>query len=119
MYDLFAPPWQSRWQGDFRIEAFKSNGKVKWILGGPGSTEKIGVPRVLAVDKNGNLLVIDALLSEIIIFSPQGKIITRLGRRGASNSQFNFPNDIAVRQDGVILIADKDNNRVQAVRLNY
>jgi DNA-binding beta-propeller fold protein YncE len=104
---------------NFRVQAFKPNGEVKWVLGGASSGEKIGVPRGLAIDRKGNLLVLDAILSKILVISPQGKIIAKIGQRGGGNAQFNFPNDIAVRPDGVIYIADKDNNRIQAVRIKY
>ena len=73
----------------------------------------------MAIDRKGNILVVDALLSSIHIFSPKGKLIATVGEKGGKNGYFNFPNDIAVRFDDVVYIADKENNRIQAVKLIY
>ncbi len=104
---------------NFRVQAFNSNGKVKWVLGGQKSPIKIGVPRGITLDKKGNVIVIDALRSKILIITPQGKLLKELGSRGSKEAEFNFPNDIAVRPDGALYVADKDNNRIQAVKLHY
>jgi DNA-binding beta-propeller fold protein YncE len=104
---------------NFRVQAFSPNGKVKWVLGGPKSSLKIGVPRGITLDKKGNVIVIDALRSKILVISSQGKLLKELGSRGSEEAEFNFPNDMVVRPDGVIYVADKDNNRIQAIKLHY
>ncbi len=104
---------------NFRIQAFTPDNKLKWVYGGPTKNERIGIPRGMAIDKKGNLLVIDALNSNILVFSPKGELLARLGSRGGGSGYFNFPNDIAVRPDGIIFVADKESNRIQAIRITY
>ncbi len=98
---------------NFRIQAFSPDGKVKWV------SSRIGVPRGLAVDKRGNLIVVNAINSNILIFSPKGKFLGYAGGFGEGKGEFLFPNDIALQPNGDLIIADKDNNRVQIVRVKY
>ena len=44
------------------------------------------------------------------------QLVVKYGDRGEEPGQVNFPNGVAARED-LVLIADKENNRVQAVRL--
>lgn len=98
---------------NFRIQAFSPEGKVKWIA------PQIGVPRGLGIDKKGNLLVVNAINSNILVFSPKGKYLGLAGGFGEGKGEFIFPNDLAVQPNGDTIIADKDNNRIQIVRVNY
>lgn len=112
---------------NLRIQAIDENGKVKWVIGervedptGVKVNPKriFGLPRNLTVGPDGNIYLMDAFDSQIKVISPKGKIIAEMGKRGTENGMFNLPNGIAMDEDKTIYVVDKENNRVQAVRLD-
>ena len=105
-----------------RVTAFTPEGDVVWqvgtISGGVTDTSEreIELPRGLAVMNDGSVLVTDSFGFSLIRISPEGEIVQRYGERGVEPGQLNFGNDIEVLR-GFIVIADKENNRIQMVRL--
>jgi sugar lactone lactonase YvrE len=109
-----------------RVTAFTPEGKPIWTFGEPqGSVDtsqtstvvpKIELPRGLAVASNGSVLVTDAFRFGITRLSADGELLSVYGERGVDPGQFNFLNDIEVYRSFVV-IADKENGRVQMVRL--
>jgi sugar lactone lactonase YvrE len=110
----------------FRIEAFTSAGKLKWVVGETPATafdvsqtgsRQFGLPRGLALDGRDNLFITDAFHFAIEAYDKNGKKLGEVGDRGTSPGLFNFPNDIAITNTGVAYIVDRANQRVQAVRI--
>jgi DNA-binding beta-propeller fold protein YncE len=105
-----------------RVTAFDPAGKVLWTTGNPitsltsTSTNPFVLPRGIAVMPDGSVLVADALAHKLVKLTSAGKSVGQYGDRGEEPGQLNFPNGLAVRGD-LILIADKGNNRVQAVKI--
>jgi DNA-binding beta-propeller fold protein YncE len=85
-------------------------------------------PHGIDVDREGNVWVTDAVTAErsdgkrghqVVKFSPDGKVLLRLGTPGApgnDTSHFNAPADVAVAANGDVFVADghgdDTNNRV-------
>lgn len=112
---------------NLRVQAFDKDGKFRWVVGKPtadGPMAKMdpnrlfGIPRNLKVGPDGNVYIVDGFDFKIKVYSPEGKLLASMGQRGVEDGYFNFPNGIAITQDNIIYIADKENNRVQAIRLN-
>ncbi|MBN2404167.1 MAG: hypothetical protein JXE06_01150 [Coriobacteriia bacterium] len=80
------------------------------------STTGIELPRGLAVASDGSVLVTDAFRFGITRISADGELVAMYGERGVDPGQFNFSNDVEVYRNFVV-VADKENNRVQMVRL--
>jgi tripartite motif-containing protein 71 len=105
-----------------RVNAYTPDGKPKWTFGTPpkGMDDKtardIELPRGIAVMSDGSLLVTDAFGFSLVRLSAEGKLVAKYGERGVEPGQINFPNDVAALR-GFTIIADKENNRVQLVRL--
>ncbi len=70
-------------------------------------------PRDVAIDSEGNLLVVDTDLNRIQKFSPDGVFIVKWGSQGLSEGQFQYPRGIATDDYGNIYVADSTNNRIQ------
>ncbi|HWJ03838.1 MAG TPA: SMP-30/gluconolactonase/LRE family protein, partial [Verrucomicrobiae bacterium] len=111
---------------NLRIQAFDAQGKFRWVKGKPqvemtgmkkSPDREFGLPRNMKVGPDGNIYVMDAFDYRIRVYTPEGKLLAAMGKRGTEDGYFNFPNGIAITQDKVIYIADKENNRVQAIRL--
>jgi DNA-binding beta-propeller fold protein YncE len=115
-----------------RVVALKNNGSVRWIVGRPDTqvsskeSKKYKVaklisffqlPRSVEFGTDGNLYVVDTFSYQIVVISPDGKLISSVGQRGVEDGKFNFPEGLNMRDDGVIYIADRANNRAQAIKI--
>lgn len=109
-----------------RIEAFTNDGKLKWTVGTTPETafdvqqtgsREFGLPRGLALDGHDNLFIADAFHFAIEAYDKNGHKLGEVGDRGTTPGLFNFPNDICITNTGVAYIADRANQRVQAVRI--
>lgn len=109
----------------YRLQAFSPEGKLKWEVGNTPAnaldisenSREFGLPRGLAIDGKDNVYVTDAFHFSIEVYDKNGHKIGEVGDRGVSPGQFNFPNDICITNTGVAYIADRANQRVQAVRI--
>lgn len=106
-----------------RLQAFTQDGKYKWSFGkkvGFNSNEgrEFGNPRNISVGPDGNIYVADAFHFNIKVFSSEGKKLAEMGQRGAEEGYFNFPNGIEAFNNKTVYVVEKENNRVQAIRLN-
>lgn len=71
-------------------------------------------PTNLAIAPNGDLYVSDGYgNARVHHFTPDGELVRSWGEPGTGPGQFNLPHGIAVAADGRILVADRENDRVQ------
>lgn len=100
-----------------RVVSFSADGEMLWELRPvEDGDEALGLPRGLAFDGEGTFLVADAFMFGIAAVTADGELADTYYMRGSGPLQFEYPNDVDVR-DGMWLIADKDNDRVQVARL--
>ena len=109
---------------NLRIQAFTPQGKFKWGYGRKVGIDThtngrmFGLPRNIAVGPDGNVYISDAFHFQIKVLSPSGQLLAAMGKRGTEPATFNYPNGIELTHDSTVYIADKENNRVQAVKLD-
>lgn len=106
-----------------RVQAFTPQGKHKWTVGAKAGLDmkqgrEFGLPRNVAVGPDGNIYISDAFHFQIKVYSPTGKKLAAMGQRGTDGGTFNYPNGIEVTHDKTVYVADKENNRVQAIQLD-
>ena len=65
------------------------------------------------VDKYGNLLVVDAGNNRIQVFTKSGDYLGQIGSFGNASGQLDWPNSIAIGQNGDLYIMDADNYRIE------
>ena len=70
-------------------------------------------PWGVAVNKKGDIIVVEYGGSCVSIFSPEGGRIKSFGSCGSNHGQFKCPSGVAVDTDDNILVADCDNHRIQ------
>lgn len=105
-----------------RVTAFTPEGEVRWqvgeISGGIGSEGggALQLPRGLTVLPDGSILVSDAFAFTLVRISQDGKTVEDFGERGVDAGQVNFANDVESFR-GFVVVADKENGRLQLVRL--
>lgn len=124
-----------------RVVSLNNEGKVRWIIGRPdklvkaqekaGSKGKAGsrgkdfgklisffqLPRSIAISPDGHVFVTDTFANQVIILTTEGELIGGVGKRGVGDGEFNFPEGIAFRDDGIAYIADRASDRVQAIEI--
>lgn len=101
-----------------RIYAFDPKLTLRAAIGKPGDLLN---PVGLATDLSRNrLYVADSRLHCIVVYDTEtGLLITKFGKRGTANGDFNFPTDVTVDAKGRIYVADTMNRRVQIFDPEY
>ena len=83
-------------------------------LGTPIKTiRRVKGPWGVAVNKRGEVIVVEDGEHCVSIFSPTGEKLQSFGSEGSGHGQFNSPRGVAVDDGGNILVVDKDNSRIQ------
>ncbi len=101
-----------------RVVSMSTSGELFWVLGGNSDEpQAIGLPRGLSVADDGSIMVTDAFRFSIARISGDGEFLDHYGQRGDQPGSFEYPNDVDLRKDRA-LVADKENNRVQVLRLD-
>ena len=91
-----------------------SSGKRIRSIGQKGSAPgQFLCPRGVAVERAGNILVVDEDNHRIQKFTADGKFIALVGSRGNKPLQFNSPFGIGISPNEKVYICDRANHRVQ------
>jgi DNA-binding beta-propeller fold protein YncE len=89
---------------------FSSNGYKRVTHGG----EPFNMPAGVAVAPSGEIFVADGYANcRVHKFTPQGKLIASWGDPGSGPGQFMLPHGVWVDSRGRVLVADRENDRVQ------
>ena len=102
--------------GGTRVSIFNSKGEKSHSFGSLGSGNgQFNLPYGIAVDDNGDILVVDAgLNSRIQKFSADGRFIRAVGTRGNGQVQFQYPIGIKIHPlSKRIYVAEKSSHRIQ------
>ena len=100
-------------RGGHCISIYSSEKKIR-SFGQRGSAPgQFLYPRGVAVDRAGNILVVDGGNNRIQKFTADGKFITSVGSRGDKRLQFSIPVGIGIGPSEKVYICDCNNHRVQ------
>lgn len=117
-------------QFNSRIRKIAVDGTVSTLAGSStgyldhttGTSARFYWPWGLAVDTSGNVYVADTYNNMIRKITPAGVVTTIAGTTTAgfangsgSAARFNYPSGIAIGPDGILYVADQDNNRIRKV----
>jgi DNA-binding beta-propeller fold protein YncE len=116
---------------DHTVRKFTSDGKLLLTLGTRGKPSDTGIdgidyrtikrvggpfnrPTNLALSKNGDMYVTDGYgNARVHKFAGDGRLLFSWGEPGTRPGQFNLPHGVAVDKDERVLIADRENSRIQ------
>ncbi|MEM9648904.1 MAG: IPT/TIG domain-containing protein [Bacteroidota bacterium] len=114
--------------GNHRIRKITPDGEVttyaggeKGSIDGPALEARFNAPWDVDVDAEGNVYVADSQNHRIRKISPDGNVITLAGSdQGNANgvgkdAQFDTPRGVAVTPDGVVYVADSNNNSIRKI----
>lgn len=117
--------------GDHTVRRFTTDGQQLMVIGTPGVASDTGYdgktvqsiqrgappfnrPTDAAVAPNGDLYVVDGYgNARVHHFTTDGKLIRSWGEPGTGPGQFHLPHAVFVARDGRVLIADRENDRIQ------
>jgi len=95
-------------RGGFRFGAGSSNRDLEWLSD-------------VAVDKSGNVWIVDGVVHHVLKFDANGNYLGKLGQQwssGPGNDQFNGPHSIAFDSVNNIYVSDTYNHRIQVFTSN-
>ncbi len=113
------------------VRVFSPEGELLRTLGTPGEPSDTGagdsLPRVVqhggppfnqptntAVGLDGSLFISDGYgNARVHQFSPDGQLRKSWGEPGSGPGEFNLPHGVAIDTQGRVLVADRENNRIQ------
>jgi len=100
------------------VYVFQPDGTVLMALGKVGEMSN---PTSVAVDEaRHRLYVVDSRAHTILVYDQEsGQFITKFGKRGKGDGEFNFPTNVAVGRGGRIYVTDTLNCRVQIFDPDY
>lgn len=123
--------------GDHTVRKFSSEGELLMTIGTAGIASDTGYdptqeslyakvasikrggppfnrPTNIAVALSGDIYVSDGYgNARIHRFSADGRLLQSWGGPGTGPGQFNLPHDVCVAADGRVLVADRENDRIQ------
>ena len=96
-----------------RIQVFTPEGQYLKMFGSKGySPGELYCPEGVAI-LDDRVYVTEIVNHRVSVFSTEGKFVKSFGFKGVKEAQFQCPCSFHVSKDGFILIADRDNNRIQ------
>jgi len=104
--------------GSHIVVKMDPKGRVRMVLGRrgvSGETEDLFYrPTDIAFAPNGDFFVSDGYgNSRVVKFSKDGRFIKAWGKRGVKDGEFNTPHSVVVDKSGRLLVADRENFRIQ------
>jgi DNA-binding beta-propeller fold protein YncE len=117
--------------GDHTVRNFTPDGKQLMIIGTSGVASDTGYdgktlksisrggppfnrPTDAAVAPSGDLYVVDGYgNARVHRFTADGRLIRSWGEPGTGPGQFHLPHAVFVARDGRVLVADRENDRIQ------
>jgi hypothetical protein len=73
------------------------------------------MPNDVAVDKTGNIYVLDSGNHRVQKFGPDGQYLATIGRKGQGPGELYFPQSIDIDEAGNIYLSDPNNKRIQVL----
>ncbi|MDQ6676935.1 MAG: peptidyl-alpha-hydroxyglycine alpha-amidating lyase family protein [Acidobacteriota bacterium] len=104
-----------------KVLKMSAQGRVLMVIGGVGdapgdqtSKDAFNRPTNVAFAANGDFFVSDGYVnSRVVKFNRDGEYLKQWGSKGTGDNQFNIVHDVVFDSRGRLLVADRENARVQ------
>ncbi len=115
---VFAPDGRlfvGEYGGNDRISVFTDDGEFLMAFGSPGAESgQLSRPAALCIDEmRSRLYVADACNHRIAVYSLAGQLTGYIGAPGVGPGQLRYPYDLALLDDGTLVVCEFGNNRIQ------
>jgi DNA-binding beta-propeller fold protein YncE len=92
----------------------QETGEIIKTIGKRGEEEgEFNFPTHIALDKDGDIYVVDTMNGRVQVFDPEGRFLTGWGRLGDGPGMFARPKGIAIDSEGHIYVVDAAFNNIQ------
>ena len=90
------------------IDTFTPDGQFLWAF----ETEQLPDPYSITI--HGDMVYVAVnFIDSVSVFSSESKFLKSFGAKGEAQGQFNQPHGITADANGFVLVADRDNHRIQ------
>ncbi len=99
-----------------RILKFDGEGTflLSWYASDPSQPERTFYgPRALVIDSHNRIYITDTGNKQIVVYTTDGKFLTKFGTAGMAEGEFDEPVGLALMGDNLLAVADTWNQRVQ------
>jgi DNA-binding beta-propeller fold protein YncE len=103
-----------------RVLVYSTKDSLSGALARGEADSSLGLPRGMSVDDRGRLYVVDTSGQNVRVYTPGDDKSAGLpafsftfGDEGQGNGMFEYPNGIALDNEGRIYVTDRENGRVQ------
>lgn len=97
--------------GTRKIVVFSKNQEIINVLDLSKHVKNIGYFAIDRVRKR--IIVPDSWGHQLAVFGLDGSFITKTGKRGDGDGEFNYPSSVAIDPDGNLVVCDAMNGRIQ------
>jgi len=109
--------------GLHQVFKFTHAGKLLMTIGeaGVSGTDSLhfNKPTAVAIANDGSFYVSDGYgNSRIMKFSASGKYLLQWGKKGNGPGEFNIPHGLSIANNGDVIVADRENDRIQVFNEN-
>lgn len=103
-----------------RVYIFDPSGAlIRTITSSESDNGKVAVANGIAVTTDGHVFVSDIVNNRVAAFNTDGKFVGYFGDSGSGVGEFLEVDAMTFHPDGLILVLDFGNYRVQSYRINY
>ena len=101
-----------------QVFKFSHDGRLLLTLGQPRvggwDATHFNQPTDIAIRRDGAFYVSDGYVnSRVALFNGSGRLLHEWGAKGSAEAQFSNPHGLALGPDGDVLVADRENSRIQ------
>ena len=96
--------------GGKRILKMSTSGKFEAEFKSKGDYEEMKGPSAVHVDDKDNMYVLDLGEVPVVVLSPKGELISKIGDFGNEKGKFLYPRGIIAKSDEEILVLDNSRN---------
>jgi peptidylamidoglycolate lyase len=101
-----------------QVFKFSHDGRLLLTLGQPRvggwDATHFNQPTDIAIRSDGAFYVSDGYVnSRVALFDGSGRLLQEWGKKGSAEAQFSNPHGLAFGPDGDVLVADRENSRIQ------
>jgi DNA-binding beta-propeller fold protein YncE len=92
-----------------RVKRYDREGRLAWAAGSgrrAGGEQGFNTPAGLALDRIGNVYVVDILNGRVVKLAPDGTFLTQYGRLGDTGGTLARPKDVAIDAAGNVYVSD-------------